>query len=186
VFSQQSPVRKSGELVTLDTRTRMAIDRKLLGIYLNDHLAGSTVGRNLSQRTLGNNRGTPYEAPLERLAGQIAEDRQTLLDLMRRLEVREDRLKSAAALVGERAGRLKPNGRLTGYSPLSRVVEFEALTLGVTAKRAMWRALRDLDAPELAEFDFAALEARADSQQQLLEEQRAAAARDAFADGGDR
>ena len=43
-----------------------------------------------------------------------------------------------------RSGRLKPNGQLTGYSPLSRVVELEGLALGITGKLALWKALREL------------------------------------------
>jgi hypothetical protein len=31
------------------------MDRKLLGIYLNDHLAGSTIGLELSRRARGSN-----------------------------------------------------------------------------------------------------------------------------------
>jgi hypothetical protein len=37
------------------------LDHKLLSIYLNDHLAGSTSGIELAKRSAANNRGTPYE-----------------------------------------------------------------------------------------------------------------------------
>ena len=36
------------------------------------------------------------------------------------------RAKDGAAWVAEKLGRLKTNGQLTGYSPLSRLVELEA------------------------------------------------------------
>jgi hypothetical protein len=42
----------------------------------------------------------------------------------------------------EKAGRLKLNGELLGYSPLSRLEELEALSLGVEGKLALWTALR--------------------------------------------
>ena len=42
------------------------------------------------------------------------------------------------------SGRLKPNGQLTGYSPLSRLVELEGLSLGITGKLGLWRALLGL------------------------------------------
>src|ERR671921_137705 len=84
-----------------------------LGTYLNDHLAGATVGRELSKRAAGENRGTPLGSFLEKLHEEIAEDRQTLLDVMDALDVGEDHLKTIAARVGERIGRLKPNGNLT-------------------------------------------------------------------------
>ena len=51
----------------------------------------------------------------------------------------------------EKAGRLKMNGELFEYSPLSRLVEFEGLTLGVTGKLSLWKVLEQLtdDIPEL-------------------------------------
>lgn len=95
----------------------------------------------------------------------------------------ESTLKPVLARAAERVGRLKLNGRVTGYSPLSRLVELEGLVAGVTGKRAMWRALEPLggeDSP-LRSFDFAELEARADAQIAGLEEHRLEAARLAFA-----
>jgi hypothetical protein len=151
-----------------------------LATYLNDHLAGATVGRELSNRAAGENSGTPLGAFLEKLHDEIAEDRQTLLDVMDALDVGEDHLKTIAARVGERIGRLKPNGNLLSYSPLSRVVEIEGLTLGVTGKQGLWRALGLVDDPRLEPFDFAALERRAKRQRDGLEKHRLEAARVAW------
>jgi hypothetical protein len=159
----------------------MAVDRKLIGIYLNDHLAGSTVGRELAKRTLKANRGTAFEPALTELHAQLVEDRETLRALMRALEVREDPVKRTGAIAAERVGRLKLNGSLRGYSPLSRLVEFEGLALGISGKLAMWRALRELDDPRLAQFDLAALSERAEAQRQSMEAQRLEAARLALA-----
>jgi hypothetical protein len=154
----------------------------LLSIYLNDHLAGATVGRELSRRAAGSNRGSSYGPFLENLSREIAEDRRTLLEVMRALDVGVDRLKVAGAWGAEKLGRLKPNGRWRSYSPLSRVVELEGLTLGVTGKLALWRSLELVqgDYPPLGRFDFAALTARAERQQQGLEERRRAAVAEAF------
>jgi hypothetical protein len=161
------------------------LDDKLLAIYLNDHLAGSTAGRELAKRTLSANRGTSYGPFLERLTNEIVEDRATLVEVMDAAGVAEDRVKAVVALAGERAGRLKLNGRLRGYSPLSRVVEFEGLALGVTGKLALWRALRDLNDERLTRFDFGGLASRAERQQEELEQQRLAATREAFAGDGE-
>jgi hypothetical protein len=155
----------------------MALNEKLLGIYLNDHLAGSTVGVELAKRTLGANRGSRFEQFLERVTAEIAEDRATLRDIMRTLGVREDPLKRSVALVGERLGRLKLNGSLRGYSPLSRVVEFEGLVTGITGKLALWRALGSIEDQRLAAFDFGALAERAVEQRDGMEAQRLEAAR---------
>jgi hypothetical protein len=151
-----------------------------IGTYLNDHLAGSTVGRELSKRAAGENRGTPLGDFLQKLHEEIVEDRQALLDVMDALDVGEDHLKTVVARVGERIGRLKPNGNLLSYSPLSRVVELEGLALGVHGKASLWRALMLLDDPRLEPFDFAALERRAKRQHQGIEKHRLEAARLAF------
>ena len=49
-----------------------------------------------------------------------------------------------AGWIGEKAGRLKFNGRLFTRSPLSRLEELELLRLGVEGKAAGWRTLRVL------------------------------------------
>src|SRR5579884_4159682 len=103
----------------------------LLAIYLNDHLAAATGARELARRAAGANRGSRYGAFLERLAEEIDEDRQTLLEVMDALDVGVDHLKIAGGWTAEKLGRFKLNGRLFGYSPLSRVIEVEALALGV-------------------------------------------------------
>ncbi|MEA2229044.1 MAG: hypothetical protein QOH46_3600 [Solirubrobacteraceae bacterium] len=158
------------------------MDRRLLAIYLNDHLAGSTAGVELARRARGNNRGTPYHEPLDRLATEIAEDRAALLDVMRRLGVGRDPVKEWAGWLAEKGGRLKRNGRLMGYSPLSRVVELEVLALGVEGKGALWRALERTVGgdPLLAGVDLEELLARADRQREDLERLRVSAADEAF------
>jgi hypothetical protein len=155
----------------------MALDDKYTPIYLNDHLAGSTVGLSLAKRTLGSNRGTQFEAALERIAKEIDEDRESLRAIMRALDVGEDPVKKLTPYVAERLGRLKLNGSWLSYSPLSRLVEFEGLALGITGKLALWRALRQAGDPRLTEFDLELLEQRAADQQETMEEQRREAAR---------
>ena len=155
-------------------------DLKLLSTYLNDHLAGSTVGVELARRAAGSNEGTDLGAFLSRLATEIEEDRDTLLAIMDRLGVKKDRAKVAAGWAGEKVGRLKPNNRLFGYSPLSRVIELEGLALGVEGKRSLWQVLAELREPRLAEFDFDALLERARAQRDQLQERRLAAGLDAF------
>jgi hypothetical protein len=154
-----------------------------LSIYLNDHLAGATAGASLARRAAGNNRATDYGEVLEAIAEEIAEDRDALLDVMRRLAVGKDSLKVALAWGAERAGRLKPNGELLRYSPLSRLEELEALSLGVEGKLALWTALRRTHGgdPRLHGVDFDALVERARSQRRRLERQRARAADEALA-----
>jgi hypothetical protein len=90
--------------------------------------------------------------------------------------VGEDHLKSIAARVAERLGRLKLNGSIVSYSPLSRLVELEGLSIGVEGKRLLWKVLAERRDPALADFDFEALIARAESQRDRLEQLRLEAA----------
>jgi len=154
----------------------------LLRIYLQDHRAGAALGSQLAARAQGQNQGTEFEQPLARVRTEIDEDVATLEDVMKRLGVPHDRLKEAAFWTGEKLGRLKLNGRLTGYSPLSRVVELEGLLIGITGKRALWVALELVvpSEPRLEGIDFAALTARADRQRELVETMRRRAGEIAF------
>jgi hypothetical protein len=159
----------------------MAAAHTLLSIYLNDHLAGSTVGCNLCKRTLAENRGSDLGDFLERLCPEIEEDRATLLDVMASAGVRENPIKRMGAVAAERAGRLKLNGQLLGYSPLSRLVELEALMAGIEGKRGLWAALQEVADPRLEQFDFVALEQRAARQHDEVDQHRRRAARQALA-----
>jgi hypothetical protein len=125
-----------------------------LSIYLNDHLAGSATGLELARR-LGD----------DALAREIEEDRATLIEVMRRLDVDTDEARQAIGWIGEKALRVKPGGRLQ---------DLEALSLGVEGKLALWEALRRARAedPRLDGIDLAALSARAQSQRGRVEEQR--------------
>jgi hypothetical protein len=158
------------------------LDHKLLGIYLNDHLAGSTVGVELAKRASSENEGTDYGAPLARVAAEIEEDRQALQRLMAALEVKPDHPKVLAGWVAEKLGRLKPNGRILGYSPLSRLVELETLALGITGKLSLWEALTEVAVEdERIDLDeLKRLSERADRQRKEVWQLRQRAAREAF------
>jgi hypothetical protein len=155
---------------------------RFLGIYLNDHLAGAIAGLELAKRATRNNEGTPLGDFLSRLATDIDEDRRALEGLMSDLGVRRDVIKDAAAWMAEKVGRLKLNGRLVGYSDLSRLVELEALSLGVEGKLAMWRNLsRVRDRYAVLECtDLEELIQRAETQRRELEEARREAAEKAL------
>jgi len=143
---------------------------ELLGIYLNDHLAGATLGVELARRLRASNEGDPEFGPvLAEVCAEIEADRETLKAVMDRLEVGRSKLKPLGALLAERVGRLKPNGRLRGYSPLSRLDELELLQIGVAGKRRLWRALEHTHAGDLPGVELAALAERATEQLRRLE-----------------
>ncbi len=153
---------------------------RYLAIYLNDHLAGSVVGVELARRARGSNEGTELGKALAEVGAEIEADRQTLRQLMGRLDVAESKVKPAGAWVAGKLGRLKLNGQVRGYSPLSRVVELEALCNGIAGKTMLWRALGRTLGDRLPGFDFEALAVRAEAQRQRLEAHRLDAAATAF------
>lgn len=114
----------------------------LLAIYLNDHLAAATGGVELARRLDAAHRSDPIHPRLSALAEEIAEDREALIALMRRIGATVDPVKVAFGWLGEKTARLKLNGRLLTRSPLSDLIELEAMWLGVEGKVAGWRTLR--------------------------------------------
>lgn len=150
----------------------------LLGIYLNDHLAGATLGTGLAHRMAASGQLPADNEVLQRLAVEIAQDRAALLEMMAALDIPVRGYKVWAGWLGEKAGRLKLNGHLLTRSRLSSLEELEMLRLGVEGKAAGWRTLRAL-ADRDKRVDAARLDeliSRARSQADLLEEFRLVAA----------
>jgi hypothetical protein len=155
-----------------------------LQTYLNDHFAAASSGLQLFQRVASNQSGAAYAAELSRLAAAVSEDRQRLRQLMARIDVPENKPKQWAARAAELVGRLKPNRSLVRRSPLSDLLEVEALRVAVTAKRAGWRSLLTSDVakdPEIRQ-EVEDLLRRVDDQVELLEDLHTAVARAVLAD----
>ena len=150
-----------------------------LRIYLNDHLAGAVIGVELVKRTARNNRGSEFHGELEKLSADIQEDRKRLAGFMDGLNIPQNPVKPPVGWLAEKVGRLKINGRLSGYSPLSRLIELEGLSLGVEGKASMWRALHHFarGEPRIDPSWLDEMESRASDQRKRIEKlrQRAAA-----------
>jgi len=137
-------------------------DRRVLRIYLGDHLAGADAAtarvRWMSQRY----EDEPWGRAIGGVADAIEADRAELVALARRMDVSPPIPRRWAARLGERVGRLKLNGRVAQTSPLTPVVELEALRSGIVGKRSLWATLTvwaaplGLDAGRLAELGGAA------------------------------
>jgi len=154
----------------------------LLGIYLNDHLAGATGGLELVRRAAAGQQGSPSAPALQHLAEEIEHDRDALLEIMKTLEVPVRQYKVYAAWAAEKVGRLKLNGHLLARSPLSSLVELEALRLGVEGKASLWRTLRQAAAnePRLNTTRLDELLAAAEEQIATLEQMRVQTAAQVF------
>jgi hypothetical protein len=142
--SESTSVAQSGRVLKAAAASIKRAAQDPLAIYLNDHLAGATVGLELARRVAGTGQVPAPPAELRQFAQDVAEDRDTLLRIMGTLGLPVRSYKVWAAWAGEKAGRLKPNGHLTTRSPLSNLEELELLRLGVEGKAAGWRTLRTL------------------------------------------
>lgn len=127
-------------------------DERLLGIYLNDHLALAAAATRLARRMFKANSDSDLGRTLERLAAELEEERDAVARVLQALGHRPSRVKPAAAALVERIGLLKLNGRLTGYSPLSRVLELEGLSALLGLNASLWRTLRETE-PLAARLD---------------------------------
>jgi hypothetical protein len=159
------------------------VNEKLVRIYLQDHHAGATAGLELARRIHGSNKDNEYGETMAKIVDEIAADRKSLESVMDDFGFGSDTVKDVGAWTLEKVGRLKMNGQITGYSPLSRVVELEGLMTGITGKIGLWAALLEL-APEEPRLDVARLERlreRGESQRATVEGLRQRAAREAFA-----
>jgi hypothetical protein len=143
--------------------------RRFVDVYLNDHRAGATAGLALARRCLHNNEGSRVGAALRDITTEIEDDAETLDEIASFLSVKPDPVKRLFARVGELMSRAKLNGRLTRYSPLSRLLELEALMAGTEAKRQLWLSLDAGPVGEsLAAFDLQRLVKRAADQHARL------------------
>ena len=115
---------------------RPATPDRLLEIYLADHLAASTAGVALARRSAERNAGTSLGEVLSRLATEIAEDRLTLQGSFSTLAFgnrsRRTLWRGSVRRLAVEAERADP-----GYSPLSRVLELETLSVGVVGARPL-------------------------------------------------
>lgn len=152
---------------------------ELLSTYLNDHYAASVGAVELVHRSTEANRGTALGRALSRLATEIEEDRSTLATIMDELGIRPDRVGVNGGLLAEKLGRLKLNGSLVSYSPLSRLEELEVLALGVDGKLRLWLTLERAECVPDG-IDLRALINQARSQLERLERYRLDAVEEAF------
>ena len=156
---------------------------RLLGIYMTDHLALGVFARELARRARRASEEPALRAALERVAEDgIGQDISLYRQMMGRLGHSPRSPKIALAIAAERIGRAKPNGRLTGRSPLSRFEELDFLVMAIENKIVLWENLRDHAGlrERLPEIDFDRLIDRARAQRAELEPFRTAAGRRAL------
>ena len=153
-----------------------------LSEYLNDHLAGSVAALELLDRLVETYAGKPLERFFRELRSDIHADQEQLEGLIKKLGIEESVVEKAGAWIAEKFSRPKIDLEPDSKSQLGLFLALEALVLGITGKRSLWRALEAAAraVPELARTDYSGLEKRAIDQCERVEARRLEIARGVF------
>ena len=112
-----------------------------LQYYLRDHFAGAAAGVNLFDRVARGHSDSRVRAQVARMHNEVAQEQQILRSIMAELDVRRVSATMYMAVIGERVGRLKPNGAILKRSVGADILELEALSAAVQIKARMWGTL---------------------------------------------
>lgn len=125
----------------------------MLHTYMQDHHAGAAAGIELFRRVAEDHEDPHVRQVVSRIGDETAEDLADLEELMTLAGTSPSLLKDLPAKAAEKVGQLKPNRRFAERSPLSDLLELEALTLAVTGKKLGFKALLDIGDPPSAPPD---------------------------------
>ena len=142
------------------------------------------MGRDLARQLESQNEDTPLGERMGSIAAAIEADRETLEDLMERLEITANPIKQSITWLTEKVARLKLSGATMGDRRFGTFLALETLSLGVEGKLALWQALGTIagDEPALRDLDLQDLIRRAETQRVALERERLALAPEALSD----
>lgn len=147
------------------------VDSALLGLYLSDHRAGATAGRNRIRQMAQEYAATRIGPELARISAEIDGEHTFYGELLDALGVHERSLRQLLGGVAEQLGRLKMNRRLLQTSPMTPLLELELMRNAVIGKRSGWQVLAtyadDLGLPQELFTDLAE---RADRQEHTLDQ----------------
>ncbi|TWT88353.1 hypothetical protein Mal64_18330 [Pseudobythopirellula maris] len=167
-------------MATAQPAVAQSVNMSALRAYLLDHLAGGES----AIRTLEDFRRHEGRCAVSQLAERLVSDIQADRDVLRRL-LREaggsnNPLRRLFSWLGAKLGGLKFWRRFSGE--LGPFEGAEILSLGILGKRALWVALRQLQAEAglFPDEDFGALISKAEEQYQIVEDKRIEMIRQAF------
>src|ERR1700682_4928476 len=120
--------------------------------YLNDHLPGSVSALELLDRLIETYRGKPLERFFRDLRDDVHNDQEQLKELIEKLGAQESAVRKAGAWIAEKLSRAKIDLGEGTKVEIGLFLALEALVLGITGKRSLWRALQAAvrTVPELA------------------------------------
>lgn len=111
-----------------------------LGHYIRMHLTGSAAGIELFERGSGLV-DADARAVVKHISDELVEERERLLAMAHRVGIRPAPLGTAVAKLGERLSRLKPNGHRLHRTPMTDLIDLEAMRVAVAGKISGWEAL---------------------------------------------
>lgn len=111
--------------------------------YLEQHWMGAGGGLALFRRVTDTHRGTDVGREMAELTALVADAREQLRGVLDTLGVEPPRVMALVASVGEKVGRLKPNGNPFRREYDTDLVEFDALRTGVSGQVALWEVLEE-------------------------------------------
>lgn len=141
-----------------------------LQIYLHDHLAGAALAIDMLSAMGGHHPDIVVARFARELLAEIKEDHVQLQQLASRIETHSAGFKEILARIMEKMSRLKL--RRTRNDALGTFESFEALSLGILGKKALWTALGSVEDPRLEGLDYMLLVQRAREQHARVERMR--------------
>ncbi|GAB3193196.1 NAD-dependent epimerase/dehydratase family protein [Nesterenkonia suensis] len=158
------------------------IDAVLLRRYMADHLTGATAGVERIEAMAEAYEDTPVFPQLSAVADEIRWEHTFLQKLMTSQDLPRPGVTAAMAWVGEKAARLKPDGRSPlRRSPAELLLECELMSSAITAKMHGWLVLQEhAEALGVEEEVFAQLVDDAEGQLMALREAHRHVRRRAF------
>jgi hypothetical protein len=150
-----------------------------LGVYLNDHLAGSVAALDILAALEDVD---DHREWAEEIRAEVTADREELERLMQTAHVQASTVRRAAGWVTEKLAELKTrlDDRRDGSLHVMELLEM--LSLGIEGKRSLWAALQATAPfePALRTVDYPLLINRAIQQRSVVEEHRLQAAQKAL------
>lgn len=147
-----------------------------LSIYLNDHLAGAMIARQLLDVMQKQNEDEHFRLFAKNLLPQIEQDDQTLRSIIDKIHSSPSTIKQAGGRLLEKGARAKlGHARSTTFELFESL---ELLLLGIQGKVLLWKALRNIATrdDQLRPYDFEELIRRALKQCEEVESERIALA----------
>lgn len=155
---------------------------KHLAIYLNDHLAAAQGALELLTHLASAHSGTPVGDFLTQLHSDIEMDRQSLEQLMERLQITISTPRRVSGWLAEKVAFVKLQIDDKGSGTLRLFEGLDALLVGIEGKRGLWRALAAATetVPELHGSDYDYLAQRAELQRSRVDAIRLDVAKEAL------